>query len=46
MDEEKTNKCGDCLLCIRTYLGCECSLTDNAVEYGQDACIDFITEED
>lgn len=28
-----------------THLGCECSLTDNPVEYEQDGCIDHIAED-
>lgn len=45
MDEE--NKiCGTCLLCLSTYLGCEYSLTDSAVDYTQAACIDYINEEE
>lgn len=37
--------CGSCALCIHTNRGCECSLTDNDVEYQQVACIDYLTEE-
>ncbi len=43
MDENKT--CGDCVLFLHTYLGGECSLTDNSVDYTQPACIDFINED-
>lgn len=32
-------------LCIHTYMGCECSLTDNAVDDAQDSCIDYIPED-
>lgn len=43
MDDNKT--CGDCVLCLHTYLGGECSITDNSVEYTQPACIDFINDD-
>ena len=44
---EEVNKiCENCLLCLHTYLGCECSITYNPVEYGQEACIDYIPDED
>lgn len=43
--ESKTKKCGNCLLCIHTYMGSECSLTDNAVDDAQDGCIDYIPED-
>lgn len=39
------NRCGDCALCVHTYRGCECSLTDNTVDYNQEACIDYINDE-
>lgn len=42
--ENKT--CGSCLLCIATNRGCECSITDNDVEPGQQACIDYLPEEE
>lgn len=42
---EKEKKCGNCALCIHTYLGCECGLTDNPVDYEQDGCIDHIAED-
>ena len=44
MDED-IKTCGTCLLCLATYLGCECSLTDNPVQATQEACIDYISEE-
>lgn len=44
MDETK-NKCGGCLFFMQTYLGGECRLTDNLVDYGQPACIDYIAED-
>lgn len=40
------NKCGNCLLCVHTYVGGECSLTDNSVDYAQDGCLDYIPEDD
>lgn len=43
MDEEK-KCCGNCLLCVHTYLGGECGLTDNPVDYEQEGCIDHIPE--
>lgn len=43
--ESKTKNCGNCLLCIHTYMGSECSLTDNAVDDAQDGCIDYIPED-
>ena len=43
--DDKKEKCGNCLLCVHTYLGCECSLSDNPVEYEQDSCIDYIAED-
>lgn len=45
MDNDN-NKCGNCLLCVHTYVGGECSLTDNFVDYAQDGCIDYIPEDD
>lgn len=42
--DEVQKKCGNCLLCLHTDLGCECSLTDNQVDYEQDGCIDHIAE--
>lgn len=44
-EQEEERKCGNCALCLHTYLGGECSLTDNAVDYEQDGCIDYIAEE-
>lgn len=41
-DERKT--CGNCALCVHTYLGCECTLTDNTVDDEQDACADYLSE--
>lgn len=43
--EPKPRNCGNCLLCIHTYMGSECSLTDNAVDDAQDGCIDYIPED-
>lgn len=34
--------CGNCVLCICTNQGCECQLTDNEVDYNQEACVDYI----
>lgn len=45
MDDEQ-KKCGNCALCVHTYLGSECSLTDNRVDNDQDGCIDHIPEEE
>ena len=45
--EDKKNTCetcGKCALCVHTYQGCECGLTDNPVLDTQPACIDFIAE--
>lgn len=45
--EEKENKtCANCLLCIYTHLGGECSLTNNLVDYEQESCIDYLPEEE
>ena len=41
----KPRNCGNCALCIHTYMGSECSLTDNAVDDAQDGCIDYIPED-
>lgn len=41
-DEKKKKKmecCGNCALCVHTYLGSECGLTDNAVSDCQPACL-------
>lgn len=46
MDDDKTRCCGNCALCVHTYVGGECSLTDNSVDYAQDGCIDYIPEDD
>lgn len=43
--DDKKEMCGNCLLCVHTYLGCECNLSDNPVEYEQDGCIDYIAED-
>lgn len=43
--ENKEKKCGNCALCIHTYMGSECSLTDNHVDDEQDGCIDHIAED-
>ena len=43
--EPKPRNCGNCLLCIHTYMGSECSLTDNAVDDAQDGCIDYTPED-
>ena len=43
--EPKPRNCGNCLLCIHTYMGSECSLTDNAVDDAQDGYIDYIPED-
>lgn len=43
--EEQPRNCGNCSLCVHTYLGCECGLTDNAVEDNQPGCIDYIAED-
>lgn len=44
-EEPKPKKCGNCALCIHTYMGSECSLTDKAVDDAQDGCIDYIPED-
>lgn len=44
-ETERQKKCGNCALCLHTYLGGECRLTDNPVDYEQDGCIDYITED-
>ena len=46
MDNKIIKTCGNCALCVKTYLGCECGLTDNSVEETQAACIDFINDSD
>ena len=45
MANKVTKTCGNCLLCIATNMGCECSLTDNNVEPDSPACIDYINDE-
>lgn len=47
MKEDENNKrcCGNCALCVHTYLGSECRLTDNAVSDCQPACIDYIPKD-
>lgn len=37
--------CGNCALCIHTYKGCECGLTDKEVIDTQPACTDYIMED-
>lgn len=39
MDDKAT--CANCVMCIRTYPGCECRLTDLPVEDTDEACNDF-----
>lgn len=46
MDDYNNKTCGSCLLCIATNTGCECSITDNDVEPGQVACIDYLPAEE
>lgn len=41
-DEELQPMCGNCALCVHTYRGCECSLTDKIVEYTQSSCQSFL----
>lgn len=45
-EEPKPKKCGNCALCIHTYMGSECQLTDNPVDDAQDGCIDYIPEDE
>lgn len=33
MEAPKPRNCGNCALCIHTYMGSECQLTDNPVDY-------------
>lgn len=40
----KAKICGECALHVPSFMGCACLLTDNAVEYDQEACIDYIPE--
>lgn len=44
-EEPKQRNCGNCALCIHTYMGSECQLTDNPVDDAQDGCIDYIPED-
>ena len=44
-DDNKTRCCGNCALCVHTYLGSEFGLTDNPVDDNQAACIDYIPED-
>lgn len=41
----QTKTCAGCISCIRLYDGCECALTDNAINETQEACVDFIPED-
>lgn len=41
-EDGKPRNCGNCALCIHTYMGCECQLTDNTVDDAQEGCIDYI----
>ena len=43
-EEPRPKNCGNCALCIHTYTGSECGLTDNPVDDAQDGCIDYIAE--
>lgn len=45
MEAPKPRNCGNCALCIHTYMGSECQLTDNPVYDAQDGCIDYIPED-
>lgn len=45
MEAPKPRNCGNCALCIHTYMGNECQLTDNPVDDAQDGCIDYIPED-
>lgn len=45
-EEPKPKKGGNCALCIHTYMGSECQLTDNPVDDAQDGCIDYIPEDE
>ena len=44
-EEPRPKNCGSCALCIHTYNGSECKLTDNPVDDAQDGCIDYIAED-
>lgn len=41
----KPKICGECVLCVSSYVGCACAITDNVVDYDQEACIDYIPYE-
>lgn len=43
-DEEDRKACGNCALCVHTYRGCECSISDHDVDEEQDACVDYLPE--
>lgn len=44
-EEKKIECCENCALCVHTYLGSECGLTDNPVSDNQPGCIDYIAED-
>ena len=44
--DDKKRICGNCALCLHYYKGCECGLSDNTVDYDQEAYIDYIDNED
>ncbi len=46
MDDYENRTCSSCLLCIATNMGCECGITDNDIEPGQKACIDYLPAEE
>lgn len=39
MEADEIRCCGNCALCVHTYIGRECSLTDNSVDDTQAACV-------
>lgn len=41
-DEDRPRLCENCALCVHTYLGGECSLTDKPIEYTQLGCNNFL----
>ena len=46
-DEDNTRQiCGNCLECFKNYMDCYCGLSDNAIDYDQEACIDFIPKDE
>jgi hypothetical protein len=45
MEADEIRCCGNCALCVYTYIGSEYSLTDNSVDDTQAACVDYIAEE-